>query len=156
MVDYAALVTNPTATFYDNAVGNAAPNKVLPSYRMHVHYGTVGAIFAGQGGVQFTGSVTYENSAHTTEASCSDCHMAEITGRAGGHTFKVRSGEGALTSSTTWNFKGCNVTGCHSGNTISSDQHSLDRPQEIKISDLLNTLAVKINAIGGRNKYSSQ
>ncbi len=87
VVDYASFVTNPTANFYDSSVGNAAPNKVLPSYRMHVHYGTVGAIFAGQGGVEFTGTQTYSNSTHTTAASCGDCHMAPITGRAGGHTF---------------------------------------------------------------------
>ena len=49
VVDYAGLVTNPTATFYDNVVGNAAPNKLLPSYRMHVHYGTVGAVYCRYG-----------------------------------------------------------------------------------------------------------
>jgi hypothetical protein len=147
VIDYAGLVTNPTATFYDNTVGNASPNKLLPSYRMHVHYGTVGAIFAGQGGIQFTGSVAYANSGHTTETTCSDCHMAAITGRAGGHTFKVRSEEGALTSSTTWNFNGCNVTGCHTGYS-SSDELHWKTPRKI-ISDLLNALAAKINTVGG-------
>jgi len=147
VVDYAGLVANPTDTFYDNTVGNAAPNKLLPSYRMHVHYGTVGAIFAGQGGIQFTGSVAYANSGHTTGAACADCHMATITGRAGGHTFKVRSGEGALTSSTTWNFNGCNTTGCHSGYS-SSDELHWKTPRKT-ISDLLNALAGKINSVGG-------
>ncbi len=66
VVDYAGLVANPTAIFYDNVVGNAAPNKVIPSYRTHVHYGTVGAIYAGIGGVEFPGSLAYENSPHTT------------------------------------------------------------------------------------------
>ena len=102
VVDYAGLVAAPTAIFYDNAVGNAAPNKVIPSYRTHVHYGTVGAIYAGVGGIEFPGTLTYENSPHTAGASCQDCHMADITGRAGGHTFNVKG-----------NFKGCNATGCH-------------------------------------------
>ena len=147
VVDYEGLVTNPAATFYDSTVGNAAPNKILPSYRMHVHYGTVGAIYAGQGGIQFAGSVAYANSGHTTEATCSDCHMASITGRAGGHTFKVRSGEGALTSSTSWNFNGCNVSGCHTGYS-SSDELHWKTPRKA-ISDLLNALAQKINTVGG-------
>ena len=70
------LLATPTAIFYDNVVGNAAPNKVIPSYRTHVHYGTVGAIYAGVGGIEFPGTLTYENSPHTTAASCQDCHMA--------------------------------------------------------------------------------
>ncbi|MBP1667005.1 MAG: decaheme c-type cytochrome, OmcA/MtrC family, partial [Bacteroidetes bacterium] len=111
------------------------------------HYGTVGAIFAGQGGIQFTGSVPYANSGHTTEATCSDCHMASITGRAGGHTFRMRSGEGALTSSTSWNFNGCNVSGCHTGYS-SSDELHWKTPRKA-ISDLLNALAQKINTVGG-------
>ena len=147
VVDYAGLVTNPTTTFYDNVVGNAAPNKLLPSYRMHVHYGTVSAVYSGIGGVEFTGSQTYSNSPHTAGASCVDCHMADITGRAGGHTFKVRNGEGALTSSTTFNFKGCNVTGCHSANPITSSS-TLWTATRNEIKTLLNTLAAKINVIG--------
>jgi hypothetical protein len=148
VVDYASLVSTPDAIFYDNTVGNAAPNKILPSYRMHVHYGTVGAVFSGTGGVQFTGTQTYSNSPHTAGASCIDCHMAPITGVAGRHTFKVRSGEGALTSSTTWNFNGCNVSGCHSSNPISSSS-TLWTATRSEIKTLLNTLATKINVIGG-------
>ena len=149
VIDYAGLVANPTATYYDNAVGNAAPNKHLPSYRMHVHYGTVGAVFAGTGGIQFTGTQTYTNSPHTAGASCIDCHMAPITGVAGGHTFKVRSGEGALTSSTSWNFNGCNVNGCHSANPISSSSTTTWKTPRTEIQTLLNTLATKINSVGG-------
>ena len=74
------------------------PNKVIPSYRTHVHYGTVGAVYAGVGGIEFPGSLAYENSPHTTAASCQDCHMAAINGRAGGHTFNVKG-----------NFNGCNA-----------------------------------------------
>jgi hypothetical protein len=125
--------------FYDNVVGNAAPNKVLPSYRMHVHYGTVGAIVAGQGGVPFTGSLAYENSAHATTASCQDCHMAPITGKAGGHSFVAKG-----------NFNGCNVTGCHTG--IDSKNATFWVNPRKDIADLLNALAVKINAVGGGTK----
>ena len=137
VVDYASFVTNPTANFYDSSVGNAAPNKVLPSYRMHVHYGTVGAIYAGQGGVEFTGTQTYSSSTHTTAASCGDCHMSPITGRAGSHTFVAKG-----------NFNGCNVTGCHSS-PITSASTTLWKTPRTEIQTLLNNLAAKINSIGG-------
>ncbi len=136
IVDYPGLASAPTEVFYDNAVGNAAPNKVVPSYRMHVHYGTVGAIFAGQGGVEFTGTQTYANSAHTTVASCQDCHMAPITGRAGGHTFVAKG-----------NFNGCNVTGCHTDLTSSST--TFWKTTRTEIQTLLNTLGTKLNTVGG-------
>lgn len=148
VVDYADLAANPTNVFYDNAVGNAAPNKVIPSYRMHVHYGTVGAIFSGKGGIEFTGTETYASSAHTTAASCKDCHMATVSGRAGGHTFRMRSGEGALSSSTAWNFNSCNSTGCHSS-AITSASTTLWKTPRTEIQGLLNTLATKINTVGG-------
>jgi hypothetical protein len=137
VVDYAALASDPTAVFYDNAVGNAAPNKVIPSYRTHVHYGTVGAVFAGQGGVQFTGSLAYENSAHTTAASCQDCHMAPMSGRAGGHTFTAKG-----------NFNNCNMTGCHSS-AITSASTTFWKTTRDEVKALLGTLATKLNSVGG-------
>jgi hypothetical protein len=137
VVDYASLTSDPTAVFYDNAVGNAAPNKVVPSYRTHVHYGTVGAVFAGQGGIQFTGSLAYENSTHTTAASCQDCHMATMSGKAGGHTFTAKG-----------NFNSCNTTGCHSS-AINSSSTTLFKTPRTEIQGLLNTLATKINTVGG-------
>jgi hypothetical protein len=136
VVDYAGLATAPTALFYDSSVGNAAPNKVIPSYRTHVHYGTVGAIYAGVGGIEFPGSLTYENSAHTGGASCMDCHMAAISGRAGGHTFNVKG-----------NFNGCNATGCHTGVNANSDPFWKVPRADVK--DLLDELAAKINEVGG-------
>jgi hypothetical protein len=146
VVDYVALTTAPSTVYYDNVVGNAPPNKVIPSYRTHIHYGAQGAIYAGKGGVEFTGSLSYTNSAHTTAASCADCHTAPVSNRAGGHTFRVRSDAGALTSSSTWNFKGCNTTGCHSGMTATSPLFAATRTEN---QTLLNTLATKLNAVGG-------
>ena len=145
VVDYASLASDPTAVFYDNAVGNASPNKLVPSYRMHVHYGTVGAVFAGQGGVQFTGTLAYENSAHTTAASCQDCHMATISGKAGGHTFFAKG-----------NFNGCNVSGCHS-TAITSSSTTFWKTPRAEIQTLLNNLATRINAAGtGTNILHSE
>ena len=137
VVDYAALITNPNTIFYDSAVGNASPNVLTPSYRMHVHYGTVGAIYAGQGGIHFPGTETYENSTHTSIASCQDCHMAPVTGRAGEHTFNAKG-----------NFKGCNAPGCHTS-TITSSTANLWTTPRAEIKTLLNNLATKINVIGG-------
>jgi hypothetical protein len=150
VVDYASLVSSPGTVYYDNAVGNAAPNKLVPSYRTHVHYGGVGAIFAGKGGVEFAGSLNYSNSAHTSAASCQDCHMAAPSGRAGGHTFKVRStADGPLTSSTTWNFNGCNVTGCHVSSPITTSSTTTWTTPRTDIKNLLNSLATRINSLGG-------
>ena len=146
VIDYASFVSNPADTFYRGYKGNAAPNKLLPSYRMHVHYGTVGAIYAGKGGVEFTGSKTYTNSTHTTVASCNNCHMAPVTGRAGGHTFRMRSGEGALTTQTAWNFNGCNV--CHTSG-IDANNTTFWKTPRTAIQTLLNNLATKINNVGG-------
>jgi hypothetical protein len=146
VVDYVALATSPSDVYYDNAVGNAAPNKVIPSYRTHIHYGAQGAIFAGKGGVEFTGSLSYTNSAHTTAASCVDCHSATVSMRAGGHTFRVRSDAGALTSSSAWNFNGCNVAGCHSSQMSATS--TLWTATRTENQGLLNSLATKLNAVG--------
>ncbi|MCX6272180.1 MAG: collagen-like protein [Bacteroidetes bacterium] len=108
-VNYADLAANPGNMFFDIAVGNAAPNKLVPSYRTHNHYGAIGAVFAGKGGVEFAGALSYDNtSTHPTAASCQDCHMATPTAMTGGHTFWMTNPETGTT-----NFKGCNKAGCH-------------------------------------------
>jgi hypothetical protein len=138
VVDYDSLKNFPSVVFYDALVGNKHPNKVIPSYRTHVHYGTVGAIFAGVGGIEFPGTLTYESSPHATGASCIDCHMvepAEINGRAGGHTFWAKG-----------NFAGCNVTGCHTDMSATSTAWTGTRTE---VKALLDGLAAKINAVGG-------
>ncbi len=145
VIDYAALISSPATVFFDGATPTATTNvnTIRPSYRTHTHYGTQSTIFAGVGGVEF--GTGYTNSVHTTVASCQDCHMANVTNRAGGHTFRVRSDAGALTSNSTWNFKGCNVTGCHSAAPISATTagtHWVGIRAEIK--GLLNSLAAKL------------
>ena len=135
VLNYAGLASNPTAVFYDAAQSNTL-NVLKPSYRTHTHYGTAGAIFAGMGGVEF--GTGYANSQHTTVASCEDCHMAPMTGRTGGHTFSAQG-----------NFNGCNVTGCHSANPISSATTTKYWKQtRDEITALLNSLAAKLK-IGG-------
>lgn len=136
-VQYDSLVLAPSTVLYDSAVGNAYPNKIIPSYRTHVHYGVVGAVVAGLGGVEFTGTAAYANSPHTTLASCQDCHMADRTGRAGGHTFMVQG-----------NFKGCNVTGCHSAAPISSSSTTKWTTPRNAQKAQLDALAAKLNALG--------
>ena len=147
--DYASLIAKPNDLAYDANNDKATTNIIRPSYRMHVHYGSVGAIYAGKGGVEF--GTGYTNSKHTTVASCVDCHMGEMNERAGGHTFKVRnSADGTgLTAATKWNFNGCNVTGCHSDAPISAATTSKYWKQtrdEVKV--LLDQLAAKL-VVGG-------
>jgi hypothetical protein len=135
VLNYAGLVANPTAVFYSAAQANNL-NVLKPGYRTHTHYGTVGAIVAGKGGIEF--GTGYTNSAHATVASCQDCHMAPITGKAGGHTFSAQG-----------NFNGCNVAGCHAANPISSSTTSKYWKQtRDNTKALLDQLAAKLNEGG--------
>ena len=134
--DYAALVSKPNDLAYDANNNTATTNIVRPSYRMHIHYGSVGAIYAGMGGVEF--GTGYSNSKHTTLASCTDCHMGEVNGRSGGHTFVAKG-----------NFNGCNVTGCHIDAPITSattDKYWKKTRDNVK--GLLEQLAAKLT-VGG-------
>jgi hypothetical protein len=142
VIDYAALVSSPSITFFDgnNPTSTANVNTVRPSYRTHTHYGTVGAIVAGKGGVEF--GTGYTNSQHATVASCEDCHMSPLTGRTGGHTFFAKG-----------NFTGCNVTGCHNdaahnGPISSATTTAYWKATRDEIKGLLNQLAAKLT-IGG-------
>ncbi len=136
VVNYANLVANPTAVYFDSAVGNAKPNKLVPSYRTGIHNGVIGPIFAGIGGVEFSGSMAYSNSAHTSTASCEDCHMATINGSSGGHTFNAEG-----------NFNGCNTTVCHGSSPLNSKSAIVVNDKNI-ILGLLNTLASKLSSGG--------
>jgi hypothetical protein len=141
IIDYSALVSSPTTVFFDgNApTSTANVNTVRPSYRTHTHYGTASTIFAGVGGVEF--GTGYTNSAHSTVASCEMCHMAPVSGRAGGHTFNVKG-----------NFNGCNVTGCHNdaahNGPITSASTSHWSTERTEIKNLLGTLAAKLKYNG--------
>ena len=147
-INYDSLKNFPSAIFYDTTAGYKNVN-IRPSYRMHIHYGAVGAVVAGKGGIEYTGTYTVSSSVHTTVASCQDCHMAQpMNGVAGGHAFNMRNGiETALGSSTSWNFAGCNVEGCHS--TLPMDANSAEfKNARTEIKTLLDELALKINAAG--------
>ena len=133
VLNYAALASNPTGTFF---APGAATNTLLPSYRTGVHYGTVGAIFAGEGGVEFDGSLDYTNSTHNSVASCADCHMADIIGGSGGHTFVVKG-----------NFSGCNTPSCHGSSPLSATASKF-RDTQTSIKTLLNTLGSQLTTAG--------
>jgi len=136
-IDYNDLVNNPNTIIYDSAIGNSKPNTIVPGYRTHIHYGSVGAIFAGKGGVEFSGSIpAYTNSKHTTVASCQNCHMAYMYGGTGGHTFNAKG-----------NFKGCNVADCHNDKPLSSSAPDFVNTQA-QIKTLLGTLASKLKSGG--------
>lgn len=149
LLNYDSLKNFPTVLQYDSTTG-AKNTGVKPSYRMHVHYGVVSAVYAGVGAIEFAGSRSYESSKHTTVASCQDCHMAQpMYGIAGGHAFNMRNAkESALSSSTTWNFAGCNQTDCHGASPINATS-GLFKDTRTEIKGLLDALALKINACGG-------
>jgi len=134
IIDYAKLVSNPTDTFYSATQANLL-NVLKPGYRTHTHYGTAGAIYGGKGGIEFTGSLSYLSSKHTTDVSCQDCHMAPMTGKAGGHSFAAKG-----------NFKGC--TPCHPSVTATSQDAAYWSTPRAEIKLLLNQLAAKLKING--------
>ena len=147
VLNYDDLKNNPSSIAYDSTLGNGNTG-IKPNYRFGIHYGTVGAIYAGVGGIEFPG-LSYSNSPHTTQAACPQCHMASpMTGIAGGHSFSMRnSKETPLGASTTWNFNGCNVTGCHAAIPIDKNAPKWATTRA-NIKLLLDNLANKINDIG--------
>jgi len=151
LLNYDSVKNFPTAVMYDSATG--AKNTMLkPSYRMHIHYGAISGVYAGVGAIEYPGTRTYSNSPHTTVATCQDCHMAgPMTGIAGGHAFNMRNAkESALSSGTTWNFNGCNITDCHAANPIDANSAKF-KDVRAEVKTLLDALAAKINACGGGN-----
>lgn len=134
--DYASIAANPKTLAYDANNNTATTNIVRPSYRMHIHYGSVGAIYAGMGGVEFAGTLPYNSSAHTTKASCADCHMGAMNGKAGGHTFFAEG-----------NFTTCNQTGCHSSAVTSASTTLWVNPRN-EIKGLIEALATKLTVNG--------
>jgi hypothetical protein len=135
--DYAAIAANPSGIAWDANDPTATTNIIRPSYRMHLHYGTVGAAYAGVGGVEFAGATSYESSAHPSVASCQDCHMGNgIVGKAGGHTFVA---EGNLTT--------CNSTDCHTS-AIDSKNTTYWVDPRANIKKLLGDLAAKLTVDG--------
>jgi hypothetical protein len=131
VLDYVGIAAAPGDWFYNPDGGTAT--KLKPGYRTHPHYGTAGAVFAGMGGVEFGSG--YANSFHTAGASCQDCHMGTVAGRAGGHTFGAKG-----------NFNGCNTSDCHSDVNASSETFWVTPRANIK--DRLNSLAAALQ-IGG-------
>jgi hypothetical protein len=133
VLDYVALATTPGVVFDGNPTGTT--NIIKPSYRTHTHYGAIGAVYAGMGGVEFPG-IPYTNSAHTIQAACTDCHMGTMVGKSGGHTFSALG-----------KFDGCNVTGCHS-TAITSASTTLWANPRAEIKKLLADLSAKLT-VGG-------
>jgi hypothetical protein len=131
VIDYVALANTSTLKSYFFDPNNTATAQILPAYRTHTHYGTVGAIVSGTCGVEFVGSMGYAQAAHVTKASCADCHMAATNGANGGHTFSAKG-----------NFSGCNITGCHTGVDATSTKYWTN-PRTL-IKGLLETLATKL------------
>jgi hypothetical protein len=138
ILNYDSLANFPTVVFYDSAIGTGKKNQLIPGYRTHTHYGVVGALYAGKGAVEFPGTETYANSVHTTVASCQDCHMADVTGKAGGHTFFAKG-----------NFNGCNTTACHAttGPVTATNSNYWTTPRAT-IKGLLEQLATKLTEGG--------
>ena len=139
--DYAKIAANPKDMAWDANNPTATTNIIRPSYRMHLHYGTVGAVYAGVGGVEFAGALQYTSSAHPAVASCKDCHMGPMygtstAGASGGHTFKA---EGNLTT--------CNAAGCHT-TPVTSTSTTLWVNPRAETKKLLEELAAKLTVDG--------
>ncbi|MEI7830676.1 MAG: hypothetical protein WCI31_12950 [Prolixibacteraceae bacterium] len=140
VLDYAGLAKAvKTDLFFDGtSAATIAQAKILPSYRTHTHYGTVGAIVSGTCGIEFAGGagmLAYSQAIHVTKASCADCHMGTVVGGAGGHSFNAKGV-----------FTGCNITGCHTGVDATSAKYWVNPRATIK--GLLEQLAAKLQYSG--------
>jgi hypothetical protein len=136
VLNYAGLISNPTATFFDGTSATTiAAAQIVPSYRTHTHYGTVGAIASGTCGIEFPGTIAYAQAVHVTKAACADCHMATTNGANGGHSFNAKG-----------NFNGCNISGCHTGVNATSAKYWTNPRATIK--GLLEQLAAKLKYNG--------
>lgn len=70
----------------------SGPNVEITSTRFGPHHGPQGAMFAGTGGFEIPGALSYNSSQHTNLVSdgCVKCHMPNPYGtQAGGHTFNM-------------------------------------------------------------------
>ena len=101
------LVLDPAALVDDSVT--------VTSSRFGPHHGPQGNLLAGinAGGVEFTGTASYTNSAHSNITNaCTDCHMADIAygsyPAAGGHTMNITY---TYHGGTEYNVNGC--TSCH-------------------------------------------
>jgi hypothetical protein len=122
VIDYSKLISEASTVYALSSI----------SYRTGVHYGTQAAMAAGTGAIEF--GTGYSNSAHVAGASCNTCHMATPSGLAGGHSFSAEA-----------NFNGCNATGCHSTMSATNATYTA---AVADVTNLLSSLATKINAIG--------
>lgn len=148
VLDYAALAkAKGTDLFFDGtSAATIAQAQILPGFRTHTHYGTVGAIVSGTCGIEFAGGpgmIAYSQAMHVTKASCADCHMASVVGGAGGHSFNAKGV-----------FTGCNIANCHTGVDAKSAKYWVNPRATIK--GLLDQLAAKLqyNGVLFMNKNS--
>ena len=137
VLDYASLYSKPTDVFFDGTSATTiAQAKIVPGYRTHTHYGTVGAIASGTCGIEFPGSMAYAQAVHVTKAACADCHMgASSVGGTGGHSFNAKG-----------TFLGCNISGCHTGVDATSAKYWVNPRATIK--GLLAQLGAKLQYNG--------
>lgn len=105
----------------------------MTSYRWGTHYGTQGAIFGGKG-YQIAGTETYANDKHTSQTDCATCHMAAVSGSAGGHTFNVFNEEG----------NALNTNGCVACHTSTSTLNTKVSTLKTEIDGLLKQLGNKL------------
>jgi len=138
-VNFAYLAANVATMYYDSLTGYTL-NPITPSQSVVSHHGTVGAIYAGKGLVNFVSNPATiypyqegEYSIHNTNGTCQMCHMAKPTMatstlggvggiiETGGHSFWEAYLDSTTTPYTvTRNLNGCNISGCHSASPIVS------------------------------------
>ena len=112
------VTSTPPSSLPDPTKTAATDTAKIYSTRWNNHVsGEETQTLLGFAGVEFAG-YTYSSSYHTTAVNakllgCEDCHMATPVGnKGGGHTFKVGYiPEGSTT--TSYNFAGCNTSACH-------------------------------------------
>ena len=129
-------------------VGGADFN--LTSSRYGAHNGPQATIFAGMGGFEIAGTMSYDNSAHTAGIpdGCPTCHMAKAFGKVGGgHTFSmsyVSEGEEGLNTS------GC--IACHSDAPALATKISETQATTQALLTQLKDRLMELNLIGANDQ----
>ena len=119
------------------------PDFNLTSTRYGAHNGPQATIFLGMAGFEIPGSLSYNNSSHTSLITdgCPTCHMATPYGKiAGGHTFSMSYDASGV--------KTLNLTGCATCHTDAAALNTKITETQAATQALLDQMKAKLLSLG--------
>jgi hypothetical protein len=153
-----SLLLNDTQLIWDSTKSTTTGNKLSMGWRTGGHYGWPGNIFlgVGYGPSEISGTAIYENSSHTTDASCVGCHMATPTTGSDVSTGEIEIySTGGHSFSANRSYKGCNVSGCHDLTTGTTVFRNMSASQTYLVA-LRSTIKNKLDTLGELLKFNGK